>query len=203
LNHPQAARLAVQRFVAKMRKERDIPMSSSSDLAGASMRFTRLTAIAALMSAPVLAGSPAVAGVDSATNALIQLAQSAAPQSKGAKEATGMQAETVEQRIANLRTALKITQDEDVKWNSVAQAMRENAAAMQKLAAEKTAKDPQTLTAVQDLRAYEKFAQAHVDGLKNLISSFETLYASMPDPQKKLADQVFQSYGRDSAPSHS
>jgi hypothetical protein len=30
-----------------------------------------------------------------------------------------------------------------------------------------------------------------VDGLKNLISSFETLYNSMPDAQKKIADQVF------------
>jgi protein CpxP len=81
--------------------------------------------------------------------------------------------------------------------------MRENAAAMQKLSADKTTQAPQSITAVQDLKNYEKFAQAHVDGLKNLISSFTTLYKAMPDPQKKLADQVFQSFDREAAPSHS
>ena len=40
---------------------------------------------------------------------------------------------------------------------------------------------------------YQKFAQAHVDGLKNLIASFDKLYAGMPDTQKKIADEVFSS----------
>jgi len=31
------------------------------------------------------------------------------------------------------------------------------------------------------------------DGLKNLISSFDRLYAVMPDAQKKIADVVFSS----------
>jgi protein CpxP len=61
---------------------------------------------------------------------------------------------------------------------------------------------PQNMTAVDDLKMYQKFAQAHVDGLKNLISSFETLYNSMPDAQKKIADQVFKrTSGRSGAPS--
>ena len=58
------------------------------------------------------------------------------------------------------------------------------------------------MTAVQDLTGYAKFGQAHVDGLKNPISSFNTLYNSMPDPQKKVADQVFQSYSPKAAASH-
>ena len=74
--------------------------------------------------------------------------------------------------------------------------MRDNAAAMAKLAAEKSTVAPHSMTAVQDLTNYEEFAQAHVDGLKNLISSFETLYDAMPDPQKKVADEVFQRFGR-------
>jgi len=57
------------------------------------------------------------------------------------------------------------------------------------------------MTAVDDLKMYQKFAQAHVDGLQNLISSFETLYNSMPDAQKKIADQVFRTSGRRGAPS--
>ena len=48
------------------------------------------------------------------------------------------------------------------------------------------------MTAVDDLKSYGQFAQAHVDGLKGLTASFETLYNSMPDAQKKVADQVFQ-----------
>jgi hypothetical protein len=51
---------------------------------------------------------------------------------------------------------------------------------------------PQDMTAVDHLKNYQKISQAHVDGLKNLISSFTTLYAAMPDGQKKIADNVFR-----------
>jgi hypothetical protein len=61
---------------------------------------------------------------------------------------------------------------------------------------------PQSMTAVEDLKTYQKFAQAHVDGLKNLISSFEDLYAAMPDAQKKIADEVFGASRRQGALSH-
>ena len=110
-------------------------------------------------------------------------------------EATSMQAETVEQRITNLHTELAITPAEEAKWNNVAQAMRENAAAMEKLAAAKTTTAPSSMTAVDDLKGYEKFAQAHVDGLTKLIASFDTLYTAMPDEQKKIADRVFATFG--------
>jgi len=151
----------------------------------------------------MLASPLTVARADSATNAAIQLAQAAAPQNQAAARATKTKGETVEQRITSLHTALKITPEEESKWNNVAQAMRENAAALQKLAAERTTQAPQGMTAVDDLKAYEKFAQAHVDGLKNLTSAFQTLYDSMPDPQKKVADQVFKSSGRERAASRS
>jgi hypothetical protein len=117
-----------------------------------------------------------------------------AAQQTGAESAQTA-AETVEQRITSLHSELKITGAEEAKWNSVAQAMRENAAAMEKLAAARTLQAPSSMTAVDDLKGYEKFAQAHVDGLKNLIGSFETLYASFPDDQKKTADEVFQTFG--------
>ena len=41
------------------------------------------------------------------------------------------------------------------------------------------------------MKTYQEFAEAHVNGLKNLIASFGTLYAAMPDAQKKIADTVF------------
>jgi hypothetical protein len=129
-------------------------------------------------------------------------ADPAPPAQQAGADTAETQAETVEQRITNLHSELKITPAEEAKWNSVAQAMRENAAAMEKLAAGKTVQAPSSMTAVEDLKSYEKFAQAHVDGLKNLISSFETLYASFPDDQKKTADEVFQTFGQKGRASH-
>jgi protein CpxP len=149
-------------------------------------------AIAALLGTTFLT-SPLTAARAESVAARSQLAQ-ATVHSTAAK-ATNTQTGTVEQRITSLHTALKITPAEETDWNSVAQAMRENAAAMQKVVAEKSTQAPQSMNAVQDMQAYEKLAQTHVDGLKNLISSFDTLYNSMPDPQKKVADQVFQSFG--------
>ena len=98
---------------------------------------------------------------------------------------------------------MALTAGEEADWNNVAQAMRDNAAAMQKLVAEKTANNAEAMTAVDDLKTYGKFAQAHVDGLKSLTASFETLYDSMPDAQKKVADEVFQNRHREGGAAHS
>jgi protein CpxP len=147
----------------------------------------RSIGIAALMGATILV-TPLAVRAATTTDAT----QGAAPKSAAAMAATDTKGESVEQRITSLHAALKITPDEESKWNSVAQAMRENAAAMDKEVAETRTTPPQNMTAVDDLKTYQKFAQLHVDGLKNLISSFSGLYSSMPDGQKKVADQVFQ-----------
>lgn len=153
--------------------------------------FARPIAVAAFLSASLLATPMAV------------VFAADAPATASGKAAVDTQAETVEQRIATLHTSLKITADEEANWKPVAQAMRDNAAAMEKLAATKTAQAPQAMSAVDDLKSYEVFAQAHVDGLKNLISSFQTLYAAFPDAQKRIADGVFQSFGQKGRASHS
>ena len=111
-----------------------------------------------------------------------------------AAAATSSKPETVEQRITALKAALKITPDQESKWEGVAKAMRENAAAMDKLVQEKKGKMA-NMNAVDDLKTYQDFSQANLDGLKNLISSFKTLYDTMTPDQKKNADHVFDSYG--------
>ena len=151
--------------------------------------FGRSFAFAALMGTTMLV-SPLAAAHAGSTE--IQFAQAATPQTRGADAATATKGETVEQRIATLHAALKITPDEDAKWNAVAQAMRENASNMDQLIAENRKTAPQDMSAVDDLKLYQKFAQAHVDGMKNLISSFTVLYSAMPDAQKKVADHVFE-----------
>ncbi len=110
-------------------------------------------------------------------------------------------AETIDQRISSLHDSLKITQAEETDWQAVAQTMRDNAAAMQKLASEKE-QSSASMTAVDDLQTYSAFAQAHVDHLKKLTAAFTTLYNAMPAQQKKLADQVFARAHRDDNAEH-
>ncbi len=120
-------------------------------------------------------------------------AQSSKPPS-AAHDAASSKPETVEQRITSLKAALKITPQQETQWNAVAKAMRDNAAAMDKLVQAKRVKMAD-MTAVQDLETYRDFSQAHLDGLKNLIPAFDALYKSMPAEQQKNADQVFQNFG--------
>ncbi|MEI8395817.1 MAG: Spy/CpxP family protein refolding chaperone [Rhodospirillaceae bacterium] len=165
-----------------------------------SASLLRSTAIVTLLGVPFLIGQLTMAHAESAAPPAVQLPQTMPPQA--GVEASDSRAETVEQRIASLHTALRITPEQESKWESVAGAMRENATAMQKLFTESNARASQSMTAVEDLKSYEKFTQAHADGLKNLIDDFEGLYKSMPDSQKKIADQVFQSFGSKGVPSH-
>jgi len=104
--------------------------------------------------------------------------------------------ETLDQRINSLHAALKITPTQEADWAKVAEVMRRNDSDMRKLVADREARVPHDLSAVDDLKTYQSFTQAHVDGLKDLVVSFETLYAAMPDDQKILADHVFAKYGR-------
>jgi hypothetical protein len=110
------------------------------------------------------------------------------------RTAAKMKHETIEQRIAMLHSSLKITPDEESEWAPVAQAMRDNEAAMQALVVETKAK-PQPLNAVDDLRTYAQFTRTHMEGLNAVIASFETLYQAMPEEQKATADQVFHKFG--------
>jgi protein CpxP len=165
--------------------------------------------VAVLLCGTALAGAARAAPT---VDAPIQFAQTivppavAPPTTTSPMPVTGgaTKPESVEERIASLHTALNITPKEEPDWSAVAKAMRDNAATMQKLAADKHAQSPDSATAVDDLKTYEKFAKAHVAGLKSLTSSFEKLYNTMPDAQKKVADQVFQSFGRhDGGAAHS
>ena len=166
------------------------------------LTFSRSLAVAALLGGTILAGSLTAARADTVGNAAFQMAQATTPSTAAGAAATSTKGETVEERISSLKASLKITSDEDAKWNAVAQSMRENASNMDKMVAETRTTSPQAMSAVDDLKMYQKYSQAHVDGLKNLISSFSALYSAMPDQQKKVADAVFQS-SRENNAAHS
>ena len=151
--------------------------------------LARTFAIASLTGAALFAGSLGPVAAQTPTDA---------QKPPAAAAATSTKPETVEQRITQLKTALKITPEQEPKWTAVAQSMRENASAMEKLVATKRAIAPASMTAIDDLKTYQEFTQVRLDGLKNLTSAFKSLYDSMPADQKKNADQVFMTYGNKS-----
>ncbi len=145
--------------------------------------IARTLAIASLASTALLAGS-----------AVAQVSDQNKNQPPAAAAATSNKPETVEQRITTLKTALKITPDQEGKWNGVAQAMRDNASKMEKLVATRRAIPPEKTTAIDDLKTYQDFTEARLDGLKHLTSAFKSLYDTMTPEQKKNADLVFERY---------
>lgn len=157
--------------------------------------LSRSIAMSALLGATVMAGPLSAMAADSTPPAVTQTAPAAAAQHA--------LRETIEQRIASLHDSLGITAGEEADWNGVTKVMRENAVVIEKLVAEKASKDPAAMTAVDDLVTYERFARAHVEGLEGLTASFTTLYKAMPDAQKKVADGVFQNFGREKPAVHS
>ncbi len=141
---------------------------------------------------------PAMAGLLGAAMLFVPLAASAQPvghHHHAAAKTAEQRVESLDDRIASLHTRLQITPAEETDWNAVAQVMRDNEARMQGMIAARKAEPPHHVDALEDLRTYERFTQAHVDGLKLLRSSFETLYMTMPDSQKLVADDVVRKYG--------
>ena len=154
--------------------------------------LARSLAIASVAGAALLAGTM--------TPVVAQTPPDNGKKPPAAAAATSSKPETVEQRIQTLKAALKVTPEQESKWTAVAQAMRDNASRMEKLVAEKRKIAPEKTTAVDDLKTYQDFAQAHLDGIKHLSSSFKALYDSMSPDQKKNADTVFESYGTQKSP---
>lgn len=160
-------------------------MSQAIRRPATAVSLTRSVAFIALMSAPLVAAP------------LTLHAQTANPSRTPTTAQAEQKADNIEQRITQLHAQLKITPDQESKWNGVAQAMRDNASSMEKLVAEKRQQGPHNMTAVEDLQTYQEFTQQHLDGLKNLTSAFKSLYDSMSDQQKKNADEVFARFNNE------
>ena len=109
-----------------------------------------------------------------------------------ARRAAG--ANGVEARIADLHTKLQITPAQEDQWKQVADVMRQNAKDVEAVIKERAGM--KNMTAVDNLKSYEKISGAHEDGMKRLIPPFQTLYDSMSDQQKKNADTVFRAQQR-------
>ena len=95
----------------------------------------------------------------------------------------------VEARLKEFHTKLHITPAQEGLWQQVTAVMRDNAHTLDALIKAQAAQ-ARTTTAIDDLRAYSAFADAHAEGLKALLTAFEPLYASLSAAQKQQADTL-------------
>jgi protein CpxP len=100
-------------------------------------------------------------------------------------------AERVEQHIKQLHTQLRITPAQQTQWDQFAQVMRDNAKDMDQ-ALDRRGTGFAAMNAADNLQSYAQVAQQHAQDTQRLATTFQTLYGSMSDDQKKNADAVFQ-----------
>jgi phage-related minor tail protein len=106
-----------------------------------------------------------------------------------AKESAKDSAEDVEERIKSMHQKLGITGAQEPLWQQVADVMRENQREMQE--AVERREQAKTMTAIDDLKAYEGIAKAHTKSLEKLIPAFQKLYDNLSPEQKAKADEIF------------
>lgn len=142
-----------------------------------------------------LVANPLLAQTNPATTTT-QTAQSP-DTAKPAARHRASRTDRVEARIKQLHDQLKITAAQEPQWNAVAQAMRDDAQAMQS-AIGKLRQNRAQATAVDELRGYQEVTETHVAGLQKLIPAFQALYDTMSPEQKKNADAAFHRQRRGS-----
>jgi protein CpxP len=52
-----------------------------------------------------------------------------------------------------------------------------------------------TMSAPDNMRNFAEIEQARAQGVQKLAAAFQTLYDTMSDDQKKVADTMFRQYG--------
>lgn len=95
----------------------------------------------------------------------------------------------VEARINELHNKLRITPAQQPQWDAFTAVMRENAQHTDEAVAGR--RDPLTMTALEEMRAYTAIASTHAADMQKMLPVFEALYTSMSPEQQKLADAVF------------
>jgi protein CpxP len=100
-----------------------------------------------------------------------------------------MPGQFVDGRIAFLKTQLKITPAQEVQWQQVEAAMRENAKTLDQTIT--TARQNRgNIDAVQRLELRAQFAKVRVDNDARLLAAFKPLYASLSPEQQQMANQL-------------
>ena len=96
--------------------------------------------------------------------------------------------QNVEASISELHQRLQITPAQEAQFGAVANVMRENARAE----ASAPQQPPANASAVDDLRAFIRYSEIEITGLKKMLPALEALYATLSLPQRRAADAVFR-----------
>jgi periplasmic protein CpxP/Spy len=118
-------------------------------------------------------------------------ASSAAPSSATVEARAAQHEQRVEERIAYLHSALKITPEQETQWKVFADQMRSNGQTMAGLYKQRM-EGESTRNALDDMKQYAQITQAHADDMQKLVTTFEPLYNSFSPEQKTLADKTFR-----------
>ncbi len=100
-------------------------------------------------------------------------------------------ADQTESRIIMLQSALKITDAQELLWNSLTLVMRENAKEMDSLSKDRAEK-MNTMNAVERMKFHSQITDTQSGQLKKFIPPFEALYTSMSEEQKNISDSIFR-----------
>lgn len=118
-------------------------------------------------------------------------ASSAAPTTAAANAHAQKHEDYVEQRIATLRSEMKITDQQTQQWDAFAQTMRDNAKDTDQAFHERAQKLA-TMSADDAMKSYAALAQMHAENMQKLSTAFSALYGTLSDDQKKIADVLFR-----------
>lgn len=94
----------------------------------------------------------------------------------------------IEGRIAYLKTEIKITPNQEDKWNTFADALRK--AAMQKNMMNGQRNTERSMPWQERLARHEERLQRRLDLLKSVKDAADPLFASLSDDQRKLANEL-------------
>jgi protein CpxP len=155
----------------------------------------RKLAAATLLGSIVLAGPLAIAAPASAIrngSAPEVLAQASTSPATTEPAPPTEKSDPVEARIRELHNRLHITAAQQTQWDNLVQVMRDNAKAMYDLQKQR-GEDAKDMTAVDAVKSYQGVIEAHEAGMAKFVPAFQSLYDSMSDSQKQIADAMFRS----------
>jgi hypothetical protein len=114
--------------------------------------------------------------------------------------AFSMPGERVEAKLAYLKTALRITPEQQPQWDAFANTLRNQARAqdqrIQEWRAQRDQHDErQRPTAIDRLERKQKFYTIALENLQQRIAAAKPLYAALTHEQQQIADEVLASHG--------
>lgn len=97
----------------------------------------------------------------------------------------------INDRITQMRRQLKITSVQEPAWDAFATVMRDNATSSYQAIRQRTASIA-TMSSVDNLKNFAQIEQTRAQGAQTLAYSYETLYGTFSDEQKRAADALFR-----------